>query len=432
MKLPLVILTLIIYGMVNAQSNPADTTEHDPLIGKGRAAPAVRNEEMRKVTEAKDGEEKERAYLVLIAKFPPEQTGVDYLPYDHAREIVALGFARIDDVHKALQYVSLVEDRYRRGEAGARIALSLAVRGHVREAAQLYKTAIANAEEIMADSGGKSRPRNFMVVYVADCDRYADLLYKQKNYSEALHYAKIAHDSSGEIRAEVNAHYAEILIALGKDQEAFDKIDEAVRAGQVTESMRRELETLYKKVKGSNEGYEAYASQVTEQLAQRSLARLPSRMIDEQAPAFSLQDLKGNTVSLDDFKGKVVVVDFWATWCGPCKASFPMMQTMVDKYKDDSDVKFLFIHTWEREGNPVGMARSYIRSMKYNFEVLMDLKDEASGINPVVKSFAVTGIPTKFVIDKNGHIRFKLIGFSKNEAAAADELTEMIGLVGKQ
>lgn len=53
----------------------------------------------------------------------------------------------------------------------------------------------------------------------------------------------VAHDSSAEVLAEVNAHCAEILIALGKDQEAFDKIDEAVRVRQVTESMRRELET---------------------------------------------------------------------------------------------------------------------------------------------------------------------------------------------
>ena len=144
------------------------------------------------------------------------------------------------------------------------------------------------------------------------------------------------------------------------------------------------------------------------------MKQLPSRMIDEPAPAFTLQDLSGHTVSLDDYKGKtVVVVDFWATWCDP-------------------NVKFLSIHTWERENNATKQARRYIKDMKYDFEVLMDLKDEMTGKNPVVQQFNVTGIPTRFVIDKNGHIRFRLTGFSRgNEAASVEELSAMIQLAQK-
>jgi thiol-disulfide isomerase/thioredoxin len=193
------------------------------------------------------------------------------------------------------------------------------------------------------------------------------------------------------------------------------------------------METLYKKVKGSNEGYDTYMAEIDRQLGERFQERLPSKMIDEPAPAFTLQDLKGNTVSLEDYKGKTVVVDFWATWCGPCKASFPAMQLAVNKYKDSPDVKFLFIHTWEREDNATGQARRYIKGMKYDFQVLMDLRDEATHTNPVVQSYHVTGIPTKFVIDKNGHIRFRLTGFSRGaaDAAVAEELMAMIRLAQK-
>src|SRR5690554_8083345 len=77
----------------------------------------------------------------------------------------------------------------------------------------------------------------------------------------------------------------------------------------------------------------------------------------EPAPDFTLEDLEGNTVSLKDLEGKVVVLDFWATWCAPCIKSFPAMQMAVNKYKDDPEVEFLFINTWEQRDEPKDMIQ---------------------------------------------------------------------------
>lgn len=155
--------------------------------------------------------------------------------------------------------------------------------------------------------------------------------------------------------------------------------------------------------------------------------RLLSEMITVPAPNFTLKDLDGNVVSLKDLKGKIVVLDFWSTWCVPCKKSFPAMQLAVNTYKNDPSVKFLFIHTWETSKTPVEDVKKYIAQSGFNFQVLMDLKDGA-GRNAAVEDYGVGAIPAKFVIDKAGNIVFKLTGFTGTDAAALQEISERIKL----
>jgi thiol-disulfide isomerase/thioredoxin len=119
---------------------------------------------------------------------------------------------------------------------------------------------------------------------------------------------------------------------------------------------------------------------------------------------------------------QVVVVDFWATWCGPCKASFPAMQKMVTKYEKDPNVKFVFIDTWEKGDNKQKDASDFITKNKYSFHVLLDNEDK------VVAEYKVDGIPTKFVIDKKGTVRFKAVGFDGSDDKLVSELTAMIEL----
>ena len=144
------------------------------------------------------------------------------------------------------------------------------------------------------------------------------------------------------------------------------------------------------------------------------------------APAFSLKDLEGNTVTLKDQKGKVVILDFWATWCGPCIKSFPSMQTAIDRYKDDPNVVFLFINTWEQRQDPLDFVRNFMDRKGYDFTVLMDVKEPGSAEKLVVDSYGVRGIPAKFIIDGKGNIRFSLMGFSGADEAEIAELVAMI------
>ncbi|RYY06048.1 MAG: TlpA family protein disulfide reductase, partial [Sphingobacteriaceae bacterium] len=111
---------------------------------------------------------------------------------------------------------------------------------------------------------------------------------------------------------------------------------------------------------------------------------------------------------------------------GPCKASFPGMQLAVNKYKTDPNVKFLFIDTWETDKNYLAGVKKFITDNHYSFDVLMDEKGEDDRQSKVVSLFKVEGIPTKFILDKDGNIRFKHVGFSGSAEGLRDEVSAMI------
>lgn len=393
---------------------------------------AVRGAEADTIYKQTDPVKKEALYKAWIKKFPPEKFGTDRIQYDYARSAVASAYADANNVKKALQYANMIETPVWKGEGWAGPATRLAKNGHLSDAAELFRKAVANSYKYMTTNKQDNGARFAATGYVSYCSSLADILYEQKKYTEALKYVREAHDSSKTVRGNVNSTYANVLIALEKNNDGFEMINEAIKEGQATPEMKENLKSLYVKVKGSNEGYDEYMASLNKILIEKMRKEVAKQLISKPAAMFTLKDVDGKTVSLEDYKGKTVVLDFWATWCGPCKKSFPAMKMAVNKYKDDPNVKFLFIHTWERENNATKDAKKYVEEQNYPFEVLMDLKDATTGINNVVESYKVSGIPAKFVIDKNGNIRFALSGFSGGNDAAVEELSAMIELVNSK
>jgi peroxiredoxin len=139
-----------------------------------------------------------------------------------------------------------------------------------------------------------------------------------------------------------------------------------------------------------------------------AVAVLPNGSGEEAAPEgapvpagdiasdFKLEDaFTGQTVSLASLKGKVVFLNVWATWCGPCREEMPSMETLYDELKGNKDFVMLAV---SQDAKGKSAVVPYVEKNGYHFKILLDPE------NKVGESYSVSGVPETFIIDRNGRI----------------------------
>jgi peroxiredoxin len=148
-------------------------------------------------------------------------------------------------------------------------------------------------------------------------------------------------------------------------------------------------------------------------LTHQSLAQVGLPGIGKPAQDFTLQDLSGNPVRLSELKGHVVVLNFWATWCGPCAVEMPGFQQIYEKYSPD-----LVILGVNLEESPDEVSK-FVESMHITYPILLD---PGGGVN---RSYQIIDLPNTFFIDKQGIIRYRHIGL-----LSEDQFEEYLANIG--
>ncbi len=222
---------------------------------------------------------------------------------------------------------------------------------------------------------------------------------------EAYQQALMWYDME-DVPADLYDHLIPLLIRFGHSKDAFLFIQQAIVTGKASDSIQKQLRPLYDSLVGKgDEGFRELEQHLEQEKKSYRKMQLFKKRLNQPMVDGELTTLDGKKVRLSDFKGKILILDFWATWCGPCKASFPVLQRLYDSLKNDKDIAFLVINVWERVDNRDSIVKAFLKQTNYTFPVYLDKKDA------LIRKYGITGIPTKVYIDKKGRIQFKEIGF---------------------
>jgi cytochrome c biogenesis protein CcmG/thiol:disulfide interchange protein DsbE len=149
--------------------------------------------------------------------------------------------------------------------------------------------------------------------------------------------------------------------------------------------------------------------------------RPPSPQVGFAAPDFTLETLEGETVNLSDLRGQVVLINFWATWCPPCRAEMPAIQRVYDEYHDQ-DFTVLAVDVQEGEAQ----VTAFVEERGLTFPILMD------GDGSVTARYQVLAMPSTFFLDQAGVVQEVTLGGPMTEAFIESQVTRLLDGEGSE
>lgn len=199
----------------------------------------------------------------------------------------------------------------------------------------------------------------------------------------------------------VHYHLGMTHMALGQQDKAIKSMLTAATVEKPEKEARPVLDRLFQDKYGASAGMQLNTQmQAAKTRADaRKMRQVVANKLNAEAPYFSMEALDGDSVDLTGLQGKVVVINFWATWCPPCRKEMPDLQALWESYKGQEDVAFIIASV----DQDMEKVRPYIEANKYAFPVYYA---GAAG-----QAYQVRSIPSTYVIDKTGMIQYVHVGY---------------------
>lgn len=371
----------------------------------------------------------------ILAEFN-EKVGEKDRTYEFMTYYLARDYAADKNYEKFYSYADSIENRQLRASLYNAVAWDLVTQDKdLEQAAEISEKSVALLKKVKDDPKEKSESYtksqfeddlDYNTRMFQDTHAFAE--FKLGNKEKALEIMEEAY--TDQISGEMTERYIQFLIANENYEKAQEKAEEILAQNRGTEKIKEYLKESYIQNEGSEADFDTYLAGIEDRANENAKEELVDQMLDEEAPAFTMKDLEGNEITLADLKGKTVILDFWATWCGPCKRSFPGMKMAVEQYGNDENVEFLFVDTFEDMPDRKDKLSDFITENDYPFHVVIDQKtSETSNKYKTASDYAITGIPTKVIIGPDGKMKFKLVGYNGNNDQLLQEIGMMIELL---
>jgi thiol-disulfide isomerase/thioredoxin len=229
------------------------------------------------------------------------------------------------------------------------------------------------------------------------------------NNADAIQLAESSYKVFASVEGAREA--ARWFAAAGKDQEALQYLADAFTIGGLHSADvegaadRARIGELYRKLHGTDVGLgdlilKSYDTTFSQLAARRAELREfdPNAQLKDPIK-FTLSGLEGDKLALSSLLGKVVVMDFWATWCGPCREQHPLYEQVKAKFKDSADVVFLAVDTDEDHA----LVKPFLTQIKWSQKVYFE-----DGLQSLLQ---VSSIPTTIILGKKGEVFTRMVGF---------------------
>ena len=252
-------------------------------------------------------------------------------------------------------------------------------------------------------------------------------------YDEGLSYIGNLSDQQKYANAELNEIHLYLLEQLKQTDKIKPLLEGSVKSNAVTPLMFDKLREMYlAEHNGIAKDYDKYLASLKSSDAISAMREhVMENMVRHPLIPFSLENAEGKMVNSADWKDKIVVIDFWATWCRPCIMAFPGMQLLIDKYAKDPSVAVYMIGTMQF-GDYKKKSVDYVKSKGFRFNLLHDAMGEKGEQDKVFRSlaplFQSSGIPRKIIV-KNGVVRYSSEGYSGSPSQLMDELSMAIEII---